>query len=99
MESSSTLSNKTFTIILDFKGGTYISQVIADSPKAALICWSKCLETDVIAGLGKKKKKQITEKTISEDVVSLNDVTNVWCATFLLGKNFALVNIVQTVTK
>jgi hypothetical protein len=96
MENLSTISCLTFTILLDFKCGTYISQVIAESPKAALICWCKGLETETISGFRKKKKRQIIEKAISEDVVSLHDVTNVWCAAFSLGKDFALVNIVKT---
>jgi len=89
---------KLFTFILDFRGGIYISQELAESPKEALVAWSEHLSIDEIKDLGKKRKEKIISEARQENPTPIKRVNNVWCSMFLSGTNLAVVNYVQTET-
>jgi hypothetical protein len=89
-------NTKTYTFLLEFKGGTYISQIEAGSPKTALTKWSESLNIVEIEGIEGKMKEQIKDDAKVQEPSLLQGMNNVWCATFLLADNLALVNFVQT---
>jgi hypothetical protein len=89
-------NNKLYTFVLDFNGGIYISQKVAESPKEALIAWSEELSIQEIEGLGTKRKEKIINDAKQEEPTPIKDVNNVWCSIFLSGRNLAVVNFVQT---
>jgi hypothetical protein len=93
-----TENNKLYTFLLEYKGGTYISQIEADSNKSALMKWSESLNVSEIEGIGEKMKEQIKNAAKLETPSLLQGMNNVWCATFLLAGNLALVNFVKTET-
>jgi hypothetical protein len=90
-----------FTVILDYRGGTYVSQVEASGPRAALLAWAAALDPRQVKFLGERRKqKLIRELELDEydlaEPVALDGLRNVWCTDVSLPP-FALVNIVATV--
>ena len=76
-----------FTVILDFNGGTYVSQVKSSSVKYAVKKWAQNLNTDEIDGMGVAIKSYIVNQGLER----------VWCSTASTPKGFCLINIVETV--
>ena len=74
-----------YTIILDFRGGTYIAQIprfIAQiprsSPMKAVIDWSdELLEEDVQAW--KLDVEQLRRLVREDELVAIEGLTNAWC--------------------
>ena len=88
-----------YTVIFEFRGGTYISQTQAESESAALHRWAQDLDVRGIQHLGSfRKRKLITE--IDKDLKELNapfpltGLQNAWCAGSFLGTG--LINIIKT---
>lgn len=85
-----------YTIILDYKGGTYISQVTADSPEAAVNSWVTAANEQDLAHWN-LTRKELAE--LSEDrMISIDGCQNVWCASGSAKSGLMLLNIVATRT-
>ena len=87
-----------FTCIMDYEGGTYISQVKAVSVRAACMTWARKLDISQIEGLGAKGKLSLIDemREESDHIVSINGVSNVWCVTALVRNKLVIVNFIQT---
>lgn len=86
---------KLFTFIADYKGGTYISQFIAETLESALLLW-----IDNVDFLTKEELNNFSIKLDNENLdlpTMLNGVENVWCTGFTIFKSYLLLNIVETV--
>jgi hypothetical protein len=88
-----------FTVILDYRGGTYISQVEATEPHAALLQWAAALDPRPIAFFGKKRKQSMVKELLHDEYglyfpVALEGLLNAWCVSLPLPGS--LVNIVET---
>ncbi|MCP3921954.1 MAG: hypothetical protein GY714_05135 [Desulfobacterales bacterium] len=86
-----------YTIIFEYRGGTYISQEIAKNVNTALSLWGENINTDEILYLGKALKKKVNNE-ISDILkyyppVKLVGVKNCWCVGSILS---GFVNIVET---
>jgi len=95
------MNNKTmnlFTIILDFKEGTYIRQIESDTPLNAVIRWASNLRCEEIYGLDPTWKKSILDELKDKDNIPtpLENILNVWCTTFTIKGSLGLINIVKT---
>ena len=90
-----------FTIVLDFKGGTYISQVIDDNVNSALQKWALNLDVKAIKNIGEKIKDLIIQNIINNTEAALPIVLdgciNVWCTSMLVRGHLILVHIINTV--
>ncbi len=77
-----------FTLIADYKGGTYISQVRANSPEEAVIIWAENLDTKSIAGFKSKSKakliEQLQQQLEGDAPVLLDGLKNAWCTSALI---------------
>jgi hypothetical protein len=87
-----------FTCIMEYEGGTYISQVEAVSVKAACLSWARNLDVSQIAGLGAKGKLLLIEEMRGDSnrIVSIEGVSNVWFVGALIRRKPVSVNVVQT---
>lgn len=87
-----------FTFIMEFRGGTYINQVEADSLEDAILLWPASLTIQEIKHFGEKSREALKLKLADADEtpILLDGLTNCWCHAFSLPTGFALVNIVQT---
>jgi hypothetical protein len=85
---------KLFTLILEHVGGTYISQVSAISPSAALLEWVAKVSSKELH-VWKITRSEL--RTMAEDEpISITGCPGVWCIAGSTRKGLALVNIVAT---
>ena len=85
-----------FTVLLEFDGGTHVSQFRAVSPRAAAVKHaSHVIGNKAIAPLVLRKR---LAKDLLEDIpIKIEGVRNVWCCSAVVGRKLALVNIIETV--
>jgi hypothetical protein len=82
-----------FTVVLEFDGGTYISQVRAASAHLAAIKHVALLASNKTIG---PTRKRLAVRLAGDKPVGIKGLRNVWCCSATVGKKFALVNIVAT---
>jgi hypothetical protein len=84
-----------FTVVLEFDGGTYISQFRATSARNAAMKYAAHLignkEMSTLAN-----RRRLADRLSVEQAVAIEGVRNVWCCSASVGKKFALMNIVAT---
>jgi hypothetical protein len=89
------MKNQLYTFFLDYKGGTYVSQVRASSPLKALTIWGEALNHTQVDGLSRSAKKKLTAE-INEPPTLLEGVKNTWCYSALLRGHLALIHFTLT---
>ena len=90
-----------FTVVLEYDGGTYVSQVNARLAQHALAKWADALDPDDVKGLEVTGKSALVDELnadakIGQDLTQVKGVKNVWSATALVRGKFALMNVVRT---
>ena len=85
-----------YTVVLDYKGGTYISQVKARTYKEACLKWADQLDPKVIFGMGSMGKASLQKELAGEEPVLIQGLKNVWCLWASVRGKQALINIIQT---
>ena len=85
-----------YTFIFEYKGGTYIKQVVATSLNEAIDAWAELVGPE-IPKFGKKRKKRLFEQMKHDRPIPLDGLENIWCMSFLMGKASGLLNIVATI--
>jgi len=90
-----------YTFIMDYDGGTYVSQVRSSSPIGAARKWAQSFDTRGVEGIGEASKLQMVNELNSgfEEPVPLEGMLNTWCIHFVLRGKSALVNFVKTDTE
>jgi len=88
-----------YTVIMEFAGGTYISQVTAASAKSACVKWAQSLDVSQIQGLGLRGKESLIEQMRDESPTVIAGLSNAWCTGALIRGSSALINLVQTEPK
>jgi 3-deoxy-D-manno-octulosonic-acid transferase len=84
-----------FTVVLEFSGGTYISQFKAASAHAAAVKHAAHLIS--IKGMSTSSdRKRLSDRLSQEQPIRIQGIRNVWCCSASVGRKFALVNIVAT---
>jgi len=83
---------------MDYCGGTYISQVEANSASEALLLWAMTLNPAPIAKFDEQGKLELIAEVQGEDsrLVPLHGLVNSWCISALTSGGVALVNIIAT---
>ena len=88
----------TYTVIWEYRGGTYIKQVTGRTVRSAFKSWSHSFSPKEVPGLGPQRLSRFI-KEISEDSaglflpVLLEGLSNAWCTGTPYG---GLVNIIKT---
>jgi hypothetical protein len=86
-----------FTFILEYRGGTHISQVTARSPKAALQRWAMSRRVwSAISSALRVRGRIEASAFLAENLVAVEGTTGVWCTTASVRRSFALVNVIRT---
>ena len=85
-----------YTFIMEYGGGTYVSQLRAASPQAAVGRWARELPTDEIPDFGPASKARLVREVEAEALAPVENLSNVWCVAALIRGNLALINFVQT---
>jgi len=89
------MKNQLYTFFLEYKGGTYVSQVKASSPVKALTAWAEALDYTKVDGLSRSAKGKLTEE-INQPPTPLEGVKNAWCCSALLRGHLALIHFTET---
>ena len=94
------MSSRLFTLLADYDGGTFISQCEADSPKQALVWWSK-EEFGRLNELRPDKKmiERVRRNFSGQNAMpsALAGLQSAWCAgTMSIRGRVLLLNIVET---
>jgi hypothetical protein len=85
-----------YSIILDFRGGTYVAQAIHASPEEAVAAWAAAI-SDEDALSWNLDKSELLQMVSRDNPVALRGCESVWCLSGNVGGHFALVNVIQTV--
>ncbi len=85
-----------YTFMLEYAGGTYISQLKAASPKSACVKWAQKLDGAQVKGVRVKDKESLIEQMKEEIPFALDGMSNAWCNSALIRGKLALINLVQT---
>jgi hypothetical protein len=85
-----------FTVLMEFKGGTYLSQIRAPSPDAALEEWARALDAKNIEGMTAAIKRQFVEWLPEARPTAVAGLKSTWCSGFVSQTSSALVHIFRT---
>lgn len=87
-----------FSIICEFRGGTYISQVRAPDEKRALQKWAEEFAKDnpVPGGSRWVIVAVMRNACDNEGPTPLDGLTNAWCHTAICNRDLILMNIFKT---
>ena len=87
--------NRFYTIVLDYKGGTYIGQSTANSVRQALTKWLS-QQSDQELARWKINRDELQDILSSDEPIPLGGCTNVWCLSGSTKRGLALINIIAT---
>jgi hypothetical protein len=86
-----------YTLIIDFKGGTFISQCFSSCKESALyqgiLDWDISDIESVITG---NSRNILLEDIENEELTQLQGIKNVWACSVFVGKELMLINLVAT---
>jgi hypothetical protein len=88
-----------YTVILEYDGGTYISQVRASDETEAVKAWAKVFWEENYIPKTSRYLANAVYKEIQNDwikPIALSGVVAVWCLTASFRRKIALLNIVKT---
>jgi len=85
-----------YTLIVDFREGTYISQIKAANEKDALIKGIANLQPKDIEFLGEKVKQKMLEEAIIEEPVPIKGTQNVFLVGLSPMGHFTTVHLILT---
>jgi len=85
-----------YTMVLDYKGGTYISQISSKSPEVAIKKWVSTINEQELANWGLTR----SEATLlaKDNPIPLKNCSNVWCVQDSAKAGLMLLNIIATQT-
>jgi hypothetical protein len=83
-----------FTLISDYRGGTYLSQVIAPTPAKALSAW--CRRPSPIPGIGPATRRKLAQAFNDDAPVAVDTLRAVWCLSELVRGYLMIIHIVKT---
>lgn len=85
-----------FTFVIDYEGGTYVSQQSGTGPWEAFAKWrSSLLAEETVAGVSMGVFKAISDED-RESLIPLDAVHNVWTMSGLADEDLVLLNKIQT---
>ncbi len=87
---------KRYTFVMDFEGGTYLSQVSAGSPEEALSGWAKNMNWNEVAGAEGISVPEVMEELIDEALSPIEGLVNVWCFTISPREKLGIVHVVES---
>ena len=88
-----------FTVVMDYRGGTFVSQVSARSVEAALRRWAAGPGLRSVPGIGPARAAALAFHPAFPDPVPVTGVSGVWCDSPLIMGRVALLTVVATVPR
>lgn len=86
-----------YTVVCEFRGGNYVSQVSANDPLGAIEAWTGYLASErPIPRVSKHLAKAVAARIGDNAPTALEGLTGVWCFSAVYGGDLMLANIVHT---
>lgn len=85
-----------YTFVLEFEGGTYVSQVEAASVELAPSAWATAITPGTTQGMPDASLRELCEAIAEQVPVRLDGLQQVWCISPLVRGRMALVHFVLT---
>jgi hypothetical protein len=86
-----------YTFLLEYVGGTYVKQCLADDLVSSVRSYCDALENDgEIPSRAALSKKIRSILEIDNPPLALEGLDSVWCLSFSLRRQYGLLNIVLT---
>jgi hypothetical protein len=94
------MSDRKYTIVCEFRGGTYVSQVSATDEHGAIDAWTSYLVCNQpIPRVSKHLAKAVAARISETAPIALDGLTGVWCVSAACGGDLMLANIVHTASE
>jgi len=89
------MTQRRFTIACEFRGGTYISQVLAPDEVRAIEAWAQQFERDrPIPRSSAHVALSVRREVAANDVSALTGLTGVWCISAAVAGDLVLGSVV-----
>ncbi len=85
-----------YTFILDYAGGTYVSQVSAQDSIQAVDRWIKQLDLSKDESIGELDRDRLRKEFSQEKIGLVDGLKSVWCITVEIKDQVGIVHIVLT---
>ena len=85
-----------YTFILDYQGGTYLSQTAAPSPEHAISNWAKSFDTATVPGFSPEMKEGLIQATSEDRLTTVKGISNTWCMGCTIKDRLIPIHIVKT---
>jgi hypothetical protein len=86
-----------YTFIFEFKGGTYVSQILSDNLNFAINKWASNDDYFRKINFFDKEIKILKKEIHNDEPILLRGLSNVWSMYLQIDDFGCLINIVQTV--
>jgi hypothetical protein len=87
-----------YTIVVEFVGGTYVSQTSADNERSALSSWCRTIRTDEDFGPDSRRlAEQIEHEANAARLSLLDGLESAWSFTTVLNDRLILGHVIKTV--
>lgn len=86
-----------YTFVLEVNGGTFYSQVKAETFSIAPQAWITSLDETDLGDANTGIKIALESQLDEESPMPLDGIKNIWCLTFMFKNSLALVHFIQTV--
>lgn len=87
-----------YTMILEYKGGSYVTQIISNNEVAAMQGWVEQLRFGSVADDVADEVADAFEANPEFDPTPITGLKNVWCEAATSHQELALVTIIATAT-
>jgi len=81
---------------MEYRGGTYISQLEAEGADQVLPRWAQNLDSRSIADFEEQQKRELIADVELEHLAPLDGLVNAWCSSVLISDSLALINVIAT---
>ena len=85
-----------YTLILEYDGATYMTQVEATSESEALAEWTDELDVCAIDGFPLDEAEAVILNLKEQNPSPVSNLINVWNINFAVGHNLAILHLIKT---
>ena len=87
-----------YTFIFEYRKGTYISQIMAETISIAISNWASTIDGSIIPNFTSVDRDALINELKKEEntPVAIKKMSNVWCVFFKIRRSYSLLNIVLT---
>jgi hypothetical protein len=91
------MADARYTIVCEFRGGTYVSQVHADDEVEAVRRWAERIKAEKpIPGASPFVARNVLRDLDDMPPTPLRGLTSVWCLSFSVADSFGWCNVVRS---